>query len=242
MFIKFGKEEHLKSLMEKGEIFFNPCIKFRNWEKDDGIKDTQDGGIKIKAMETKISNSCGVTQKVKNIALGFIIEPAKNIPVFCLFQIENIQELNEQKREIEKQFPDYSHALIIEDEEDFLENIRFSFRNKAFCHKIFYQDMFYEDFLEFLYKGKSDVLFYSPQKKKDRLYAYIKYEPIDGSIRQLDIDDSNFYKTMYTKRTNYIAQREYRIVLPYEQIDKGKIFNIQPFNAMLVKIEELCKG
>ena len=37
-------------------------------------------------------------------------------------------------------------------------------------------------------------------------------------------------------------QEEYRIVLPYEQIDKGKKYYIDPFPARVVKIDDLVEG
>ena len=238
MFIKFGEKQHLKDLMEKGEIWFNPCIKFRTWERDEGVKDKNDGGIRTKCEKTKIFDYEGLSLYLGEVNISYIIQPAEQTPMFCLFQTEEIfpNIINDTRRE----FPNYNYALIVEDEEEFLENIRYSFRNKAFCHNVFYQDEMNFDYSEFLFNGQSDVRFYEP-KKKSRYYAYIENKDSNGTVRRIYIDDSNFYRTMFKKGSNYKAQREYRIVLPFEQIEQGKIYKIKPFNAQLVEIKDLIK-
>ena len=236
MFIKFGKEQHLRSLMDRGEIWFNPSIKFRTWEKNEGVKDKNDGGIRTKCEKTKIFDYEGHSLYLGEGNISYIIQPAKQTPVFCLFQTEEI--LLDIINDIKREFPSYNYALIIEDEMEFLENIRFSFRNKAFCHNVFYQDEINLDYNEFLFNGQSDVRFYEP-KKKNRYYAYIENKDSNGTVRHIFIDDSNFYRTMFKKGSNYKSQREYRIVLPFERIEQGKIYKIKPFKAVLVNIDDL---
>ena len=48
MFIKYGEEQHLVSLMNKGDMYYNPCKYFRDLEdvqKLRGIGDGNDGGM-----------------------------------------------------------------------------------------------------------------------------------------------------------------------------------------------------
>ena len=240
MFIKFGTKEHLEALRTNGAMWFNPCIKFREWEKNEGIKDTQDGGIKLTAQKTHIFDNQGNISYLGTGKLGIILAPAKHTPVFCLYETEKRTDIINVIEDIRAEFPDYDYALIIDDENDFLENVRYSFKNKAFCHKIYYQNDLSIEFNEFLFDGQSDIFFYEP-KKKNRYYAYTEYKPFNGKIRRLFIDDSNFYKTMFSKNLNYIKQSEYRIVLPYMQIKEGQYFYIDPFEADLIHISNLGK-
>lgn len=237
MFVKFGEKEHMLSLKENGAMWFNPCKKFREWEKEDGIKDCDDGGIRAPAETIRIVDQEGNTKVAKDISFGLTVEPAYKVPVFCLYQTSENFLSDEKIRKIRQKFPDYDSALLIEDEFAFLENVRYSFKSRAFCHTIFYQDKYEMEFVDFLEKGESDVSFYKPQKK-NRYYADVKYDPLDGKGKfcSFRIDDSNFYKTMFTKHLDYQDQNEYRIVLPYERIDGGTSFTIQPFEAKLISI------
>lgn len=59
MFIKFGIKQHLENLMTNGAMWFNPCIKFREWKITEGIKDSQDGGFKLTAEYTHFFDTAG---------------------------------------------------------------------------------------------------------------------------------------------------------------------------------------
>ena len=175
MFVKFGEKEHMLSLKENGAMWFNPCKKFREWEKEDGIKDCDDGGIRAPAETIRIVDQEGNTKVAKDISFGLTVEPAFKVPVFCLYQTSENFLSDEKIRKIRQKFPDYDSALLIEDEFAFLENVRYSFKSRAFCHTIFYQDRYEMEFVDFLEKGESDVSFYKPQKK-NRYYADVKYD------------------------------------------------------------------
>ena len=238
MFIKFGIKQHLENLMTNGAMWFNPCIKFREWKITEGIKDSQDGGFKLTAEYTHFFDTAGNFICSGNKRIGLIMNPAQQTPIFCLYKANDKIEIINSIADIKAEFPNYDYALIIDNEYEFLENIRFSFRNKAFCHKIFYQDELSVEFVDFLFDGTSDTLFFKP-KNKVNPYAYCEYRPLNGVPRRLNIDDSNFYKTMYSKNLNYSKQSEYRIVLPYNKIKEGKYFYIKPFKADLIQISNL---
>lgn len=238
MFIKFGKKQHLNDFRNKGEMWFNPCQYFRELDQDDGISDPDDGGLNIEAIEARIIDQKGNSTLLNNISLRNVAEPTYKTPMFCLYQTDNKKIKHDDYSNIKKEFPDYTHALIIEDEIGFLENVRFSLRSKAFCHNVFYQDVFYVEYIRFLRSGRSDVNFYIP-KRRDRYYAILKYQESvndDSDFTTFYIDDTNVYKTMYSKKLKYKNQNEYRIVLPYEQIEKGQTFFIKPFDAELIEL------
>ena len=141
---------------------------------------------------------------------------------------------------IREQFPDHTHALVIPEEKDFLDSVQNSFDQKAFSHRIFYQDKFYTDFLEFLCRGKSDTKFIEPEASSN-YYADFFMIPENRDIppTHCRINDSNFYKTMFRKNTFFSNQVEYRVVLPYEKIGAGKQYSISPFNSTLCLIDDL---
>ena len=245
MFIKYGAEGHLRALMEQGQMYMNPCKYFRDLEASQllkGIGDCNDGGIITDEGNVVLKHRNGSYYEIPNQSIAFIVEPCLHIPVFCLKQSERSTLSLADREVLREQFPTHTHALVIDDEFSFFENIRISFAGNAFCHSIFYQDKFFVDFLEFLEGGKSDVQFNNP-KPTPRYYAEMISLPNDPNDRahRFRIDDTNYFKTMFRKGTFFESQKEYRIVLPYERVDAGKIFNIQPIKAKLYKIDDLVQ-
>ena len=245
MLIKFGKEKHLFSLMNFGEMYFNPCEYFRNLEekqKKRGIGDGNDGGLITPFTNARAVGENGKTVTLEDGSISVIMQPAAKTPVFCLRRVETKYISSEYREKLHEQFPEHTHALIIREESEFLENVRYHFKSKAFAHPIYYQDKLYIEFYQFLKDGKSEIRFYEP-RSRNRYYMEIHMQPIDGGTKKesLVIDDSNFYKTMYRKSTFFSDQMEYRIVLPYERIENGEVRRISPFNAELVSIDDLVR-
>lgn len=245
MFIKYGAEGHLRALMEHGEMYMNPCKYFRDLEASQlqkGIGDCYDGGILTDEGDIILKGCDSSYYLVSKQSLAFIVERCLHIPIFCLKQSEQPMLSLADMTILREQFPTYTHALVIDDEFSFLENIQVSFAGNAFCHSIFYQDVFFEDFLEFLESGKSDVPFNTPEPTT-RYYAKMTSAPNNPNehVYRFLIDDTNYFKTMFRKGTFFKSQKEYRIVLPYEKMDTGKIFKIQPVKAKLHKIDDLVQ-
>lgn len=242
MLIKYGPEQWLLDLMNKGAMFFNPAQTFRDIEEKQQLKgqgDKHDSGLHSISKDISIIYQDQSINLNQEIDCSFIIERAKKTPVFCLKKATDEFITAKERSILKKQFPNHSHALIIDDESRFLENVRYSFKSRAFAHSVFYQDNFYLDFCEFLHSGCSDIKFY-PTRRKNRCFAKIRFEDNDGAvIRDFVIDDSNFYKTMYRKGVDFRNQQEYRIVLPHVQINEGKLFRIKPFQARLKRIDDL---
>lgn len=242
MLIKLGKAEHIYNLSNKGEMFFNTCKYFRDLEEEQlqkGIGDVNDGGVHAITEKVRIISPNFKKDIDEYVDAGFIVKPALNVPVFCLRKTESSAISYEMCNKIKNQFPKYTHALIIENEKEFLENVRYSFRNKAFAHKIFYQNGWYEDFLHFIYSGSSDIRFYPTRVKGNKYYADICLPENLYKKNTIRIDDSNFYRMMYRKDMFFEEQQEYRIVLPRETIEEGKVYTIKPFKAKICYIEDL---
>lgn len=175
MFIKYSTEQRLKDFSEKGEMYFSPAKKFREIEEKQKLKgqgDQHDSGLHSMASTVILEQSDGRSVVAHDVDNSILMGPAKDTPVFCL-KCSNTEFITrEYYEEIKTQFPEYTHALIIDNENKFLENIRFSFRNKAFSHKVFYQNEYFVDFVDFMYSGISDIRFY-PLKNEENPIMHI---------------------------------------------------------------------
>ena len=242
MFIKYGIKKHLTNLKNKGEMHFCPCKQYREFEEKQnqkGIGDKNDGGLYAMAEYSWVTFPDGSSVVLHNTYTSVIIESALKTPVFCLRISEN-QYITKSDREIlHDQFPEYTHALLIRDENAFLKQVRYRFRSKAFAHEVFYQDQYFVDFIEFLKSGKSRMNFYQPKPKEKEYFGTMTLKPIDGKEEQFRIDNSNYYRTMFRKATFFSDQQEFRIVLPYERIDNGQNYQIGPIQSELVNIDDL---
>lgn len=244
MFIKLNTEKHLNSFMSKGDMFFNPCGYYRDLEKEQmkkGIGDGNDGGVSTDYTNLHMFALDGKEYHAQNGHFSFVVEPALTTPVFCLRKSDSEYISKDYREKLRIQFPEYTHALIIRDESQFMENVRYNMRNKAFAHTVFYEDKFTADFFNFMLSGSSDISFYDLQSTGS-YYMEIRYqESGSDNIDRLLINDANYYKTMYRKSNYFRDQKEYRFVLPYEHITKGRVFNIDPFHAELYTIDDLVK-
>lgn len=244
MFLKYGTKEHLEGL-KNGGMFFNPCKVFRDMEREQlnkGQGDRLDSSLTAKASEATLYSK-EFYAKLSELDFSVIVQKSQNTPMFCIKVADDYHISKEQYEEIKKQSEDWTHVLVIRDEDAFLENVRFSMKNRAFGHEVFYENVMCDDFVDFLKSGESDFRFYKPRASRRRYYMDIKETRLDGSPGGiLRIDDSNYYKTMYKKDVFFKSQNEYRIVLPYESIDKGKLYSINPFEAEILDLGQTIIG
>ena len=244
MFIKYGAENHLSDFCSKGEMYFNPCKYFRDLEEEQkkkGVGDGNDGGLCLQAEKVRAILPSGIGFEGSDVSLSLIVDPALKTPTFCIRRAETASISREYREKLREQFPNHTHALIIEDEAAFLKNIKRSFRGKAFAHDVFYQSIVTIEFVDFLNSGISEIDF-CPPKKQSRYYMALRYWPEENhesSIVERRIDDSNFFMTMFRKDTFFTDQNEFRIVLPYTNLTAGRVFKIRPFHATLCRIDEL---
>lgn len=232
MFLKFGKREHIEKL-KKGYMWFNPCIKFRQWENDDMTRDPFDGGM---AFSSSVVHSKDL--QVNNLKFSTIIEPAKTTPIYCLKYVTQYEDLHDEISELIKQFPEYDTVLIIDDEVKFLSQVSYMLNKKIFAHKIFYQDVLSIDFVDFIFNGVSDISFISPIKQR-KYYMEIMASLNNQEDKYIKIDDSNYFKAMYSKGLKYSKQNEYRLVLPWKRINDGTSFYVGPIDGSIKPISTL---
>lgn len=170
MIVKYGEEQHLLNLMTKWQIFFNLCKYFRDLEEKQlkkGIADQNDGGISASSVKVIVETNDGTVYNNTSMDFVFIVNHCLKTPIFCMKKTISEIITARERIKLRDQFPNHTHALIIEDEDAFLENIRYNFRNKAFSHVIFYQNEFLTDITDFLINGKSNTRFYEPKKSQD---------------------------------------------------------------------------
>lgn len=244
MFIKYGEANYLEQFYRLGEMYFSPCDKFRKLEENQvkGIGDKNDGGIHTKNNQCYVVPKNGKSFSASNVEISFIADCCRHIPTYCLKQTNTACISEQEYKVLSNQFPQHTHALIIENEDDFLENVRFHFKSKAFAHRIFYQDDMLTDFSDFLFNGDSDTQFYKPHASKHKYFFEIVETNLDNiPVRSLRIDKSNAHKTMFRKGLFFKQQQEYRIVLPHLEIKESTIYNIAPFNAQLIQLKDLLR-
>lgn len=233
--LKFGKREHLESLV-KGSIYCSNAITF--WGIEDKLKikgqgDILEAGTKMFAQKMMIQDpdtkeviaKCGK-------ASGLVrIEPAEKIPVFCMFAVleedckvneyENvIINLSEDKKQtIKEHFSKADAVVIIPNPEVFIEDVRKSIGTEIKAEKVNY---FHID------KGL--------ETKDGRIamdMEYMKYlmqdvQPVkvDGATKYV-LHADYAYRVLFCKDIFFEKEQEYRIVLPNEIIDVGKSCPVQ---------------
>ncbi|GLI54924.1 hypothetical protein PM10SUCC1_04390 [Propionigenium maris DSM 9537] len=149
MLIKFGKKEHMESLM-KGTVYMNSMEFFKAYEDCNNIGDQEEGvqkilqpdhtkitigpvefekdGKLIKIPERTLSKENGLINLKINLDIS-------NINLFCLYKIslEKICKDNlifHLPQEI-KDDENYTHCVIFNDPQKFVEKLNYSAKNKS---------------------------------------------------------------------------------------------------------------
>ena len=232
--LKFGKREHLESLV-KGNIYCSNAITF--WGIEDKLKikgqgDILEAGTKIFAQkmimqhpDTKeVIAECGK-------ANGLVrVEPAKKMPVFCMFavyeddcKVDNgnvIINLSDNKKQtIREHFPNADAVVVIPNPEVFIEDIRRSIGTEIKAEKVNY---FHID------KG-----FETKGERTAMDMEYMKYlmqdapsEKVDGETKYIFYADCAF-RVLFCKDVFFEKEQEYRIVLPNDTIESGKSYPVR---------------
>ena len=73
MFIKYGEAKYLENFYRLGEMYFSPCVKFRELEESQvkGIGDKDDGGIRTRNSQCYIAPQNGKAFFVYNAEISF---------------------------------------------------------------------------------------------------------------------------------------------------------------------------
>lgn len=233
--LKFGKREHLESLV-KGNLYYSNAITF--WGIEDKLKikgqgDILEASTRIFAQKMIIHNPYTneeILMYEKTNTL-FNIDSVEKIPVFCMFAVYEddckvndtgtlIINLSEDKKQtIREHFPNADAVVVIPNPEIFIEDVKRSIGTEIKAGRVnyFHIDKDYET--------------------NDSITAmdieYIKYLTQDVASEKVDGEtiytfSANYaFRVLFCKDIFFEKEQEYRIVLPNEVIEVGKNYPIQ---------------
>lgn len=233
--LKFGKREHLESLVE-GNVYCSNAITF--WGIEDKLKikgqgDILEAGTRMFA-EKMIMQHPDTKEVIAEFgkANGLMrVEPAEKMPVFCMFAVYEedckvdehgntiINLSSDKKQTIREHFPNADAVAVIPNPEAFIEDISKSIGTDIKAGKVNY---FHID------KG------YETKDGRTAIdMEYMKYlmqdaapEKVDGGTRYVFYADYAF-RVLFCKDVFFEQEQEYRIVLPKEKIEVGKSYPVQ---------------
>lgn len=232
--LKFGKREHLESLVN-GNLYCSNAITF--WGIEDKLKikgqgDILEAGTRMFAQKM-IMHHPDTNEVVAEFgkANGLVrIEPAEKIPVFCMFAVYEddckmdndgnvVISLSEEKKQtIRKHFPNADAVAVIPNSEVFIDDIRKSIGTDIKAESVHY---FHID------KG-----FNTKDGQTAMDMEYMKYVmqdttpvKVDGATRYTFYADYAF-RVLFCKDVFFDKEQEYRIVLPNETIENGKSYPV----------------
>lgn len=233
--LKFGKREHLESLVE-GNIYFSNAITF--WGIEDKLKikgqgDILEAGTRMFAekMIMQYPDTREVIAEYVNTNGLMRVEPATKMPVFCMFAVFEedckvdeygntiINLSNDKKQTIREHFPNADAVVIIPNPEEFIEDIRKSIGTEIKAEKVNYFH------IDRGYKTNDD--------RTAMDFKYMKYllqdatpEKVGERTRYVFYVDYAF-RILFCKDVFFEQEQEYRIVLPTEKIEVGKSYPVQ---------------
>ena len=233
--LKFGKREHLESLV-KGNIYCSNAVTF--WGIEDKLKikgqgDILEAGTRMFAQKMIIQHpdtkeviaECGK-------ANGLVrIEPAEKMPVFCMFavyedncKVDDVGNLiinlsDDKKKTIREHFPNADAVVIIPNPEVFIEDVKRSIGTEIKTEKVnyFHIDKGYET---------TDGEIAMDMEYMKYLMQDASPEKVDGGTRYTFYADYAF-RVLFCKDVFFEQEQEYRIVLPNETIEAGKSYPVQ---------------
>lgn len=201
IFVKYGKEEHLRKIMD-GSIRFCPLQVYREIEDkfQDGTADTLEGFSRIKADKfTFINGKVEGSNKILpgKFVLNINLCGAERIPVFCITKYTSIDEMKICYKSMVQKIKDTTHALIVYTPNVFIDDIRNT------CDDIVSGDVIYNDFSEPVqnvkdlykqafvkreqYQYQKEYRFAFREKKIDKPFS-IEYKN-NSTMKLLKIDD-----------------------------------------------------
>lgn len=234
-FLKFGKSDHLKSLID-GNLYCSNAITF--WGIEDEIKIKGQGDI-LEAGARMFAQKMTVFNPETNEALGEFgqanglvrIEPAERMPVFCLFAVyeddciekpngEILISLSEEKKKtIRGHFPKADAVVVIPNPRVFIDDVRKSIGTEIKSESVHYFNI--------------DKGFKTNDGQTAMDMEYMRYLMQDvppvkekGKITYTFYADYA-YRVLFCKDVFFRNEQEYRIVLPNDVIDDGRSYPIK---------------
>ena len=234
-FLKFGERGHLETF-SKGKLYFSNAEKF--WGIEDELKikgqgDQLEAGAMIFAQKiTAYSHEDNSLIAEAGSCKGLLrIEPAKNIPVFCLFAVFEedcsydsdgniIINLSDQtKKIITEHFPKANSVAIIDNPDSFVHDIE--------------QSIGYEIKHELVGYFNLDSGLDTDDGRKAMDMEYINYimqdspPVVEGKSTTYTFYADYAFRVLFCKDVYFSEEQEYRILMPTETILESKIYPAQ---------------
>ena len=234
--LKFGEESHLKEFA-KGSLYCSNAETFWGIEDKQKIKgqgDILEAGSRFfsqnMTMQSLDTGSITSFNMSGNILVH--LEPAKHIPVFCLFTVyeddcgidkngQYIINLSEEKKEtIKKHFPKANSVAIITEPYKFLDDVSESIGCKIKHGEVHYFHI--DEGLEI--EG-------SNQRAIDMEYMKYLMQDVPPVIKDgkttYSFQADYVFRALFCKDVFFSDEQEYRIVLPHEKVSKGTSYPVK---------------
>lgn len=248
--LKFGEKKHIEEFVD-GSLYCSTAERFWGIEKNKKIKgqgDVLEAGSRIFGQRMTIQKHGSDNITVINARTNMLIhvDPAKNIPVFCMFAVYDsdcskddagnyIISLSENTKDtIKKHFPNADTVAIIENPAQFVQDVVDSIGCRVEKGLVHYFNI--------------DKGFEAKDKNVAMDMEYINYltqdVPIvknDGEVtRKFCVD--YVYRSLFCKDVFFEKEQEYRIVLPEESISEGKHYPVNLSKAIqMMTLDEFMK-
>lgn len=235
-FLKFGEKKHIEEFAS-GILYCSNAVTF--WGIEDKLKIKGQGDILeagVKTFSQRMTMQDYETGKIAviNVPVNAIahIEPAKHIPVFCLFAVfddnceitpdgsPRIKLSAETKATIREHFPKADSVAVISNPMQFVEDVE-----KSIGHRTEHECVHYFHIEKGLKIEKSD------QTAMDM--EYMKYlmqdtpPKVEKGKTTYSFAAKYAYRVLFCKDVFFEREQEYRFVLPEEIIHSGTKYPVK---------------
>lgn len=230
IFIKYGIKEHLKQIVN-GKLRFSPSQNYVKMEEllhNKGQGDLLEGKMLLQiegghCCDPKTNELREILPKCRMLV---DIQDVNNMPVFCLSSYliaeDNILSLEQNHLDlIKNDFPDATHALIIQAPDTFIQDVYSIAGHKIISDRIKYYDYSINTIQMYMYLTTGDE------------------KIVNNSTMIYD----NRYRHLLCKDISFSNQQEYRFIILDELIKSPTFYDFQ-FNSQykIVSIDELYEN
>lgn len=249
--LKFGKRRHVKEFAE-GSLYCSDAVTF--WGIEDKLKvrgqgDILEAGSRMFAQRMMITEHGTNNTTVVNMkANGLVhIDPAKHMPVFCMFAVSekecNVDEKGNSiiilpekvKLAIREHFPNADSVGIIKDPDAFLHDVEDSIGCEVKHEMVHY---FHIDKGLPVNGGKDTAM-----DMEYMMYLMQDNPPVvENGIKKYSFLADYAYRVLFCKDVFFEDEQEYRIILPNETITCGTHYPIHIRQEVeIVSLDEFLK-
>ncbi len=240
--LKFGKRAHLEEFAA-GNLFCSNAVTFWGIEEELKIKgqgDVLEAGSRMftqrMAMQAHDTNEIAIINMNANVLVHY--DPAKLIPVFCLFAVSEddcvidaegnvIIALSESKKTIREHFPNADSVAIISKPEQFLVDVTTSIGTR-----VVHEDVHYFNIDKgFKVEGSNRI---AMDMEYMKYLAQDAPPEIEKGMKKYSFRAEYVYRVLLCKDVFFQDEQEYRIILPDEKITKGTSFPVKLSNSIQV--------